>query len=258
MSKTIRYTSLNEILERVRRDFGFEEVYPDECKEWIWDAIGFMGSTDLLIPKTVKIQIHNHRGELPVDVFDLSEHMVREVSSGEVMRYSENLYHLSDSIEVVDPMIIYDATSVVITDNGVDSQGETNYISIIAPQYKAHSLEYNIKGNYIFTALRSLEVELAYTAFPMDENTMEPLIPDTPKVIRAVVYYIADKIAFKLMLQDKLSERKYAEIKQEYLFNTASAITSSKISTIPQIENFKNKVISLMKNQFPYKGAFKH
>jgi hypothetical protein len=273
MSKTVRYTSLNEILERVRRDFGFEEVYPDECKEWIWDAIGIMGSPDMLIDKTKVIQIYNHRGVLPVDVFDLTEHMLRETRTKEVMRYTENVYHLSDTISTTDPLILesgrstgleYNYTRTTEVDGSITESetttesGSTSYISIIAPQYEYSSLDYNIKEDYIFTALKSMEVELSYIAFPMNEETMEPLIPNDPKTIRAVVGFIANKIAFRLMLEDKLSERKYGMIEQNYLFDTASAITRSRISTLPQLENFKNKVISIMKNHHPYRGAFKN
>ena len=38
-----KYTHLNERLERVHRDFGFEEVFADEAKEWIWDCLGYFG-----------------------------------------------------------------------------------------------------------------------------------------------------------------------------------------------------------------------
>ena len=43
-----KYTHLNEILERVHRDFGFEEVFADEAKEWIWDCLGYFGRDEIL------------------------------------------------------------------------------------------------------------------------------------------------------------------------------------------------------------------
>ena len=64
-----KYTHLNEILERVHRDFGFEEVFADEAKEWIWDCLGYFGRDEILTLMTDEVVISDNRGLLPSDIY---------------------------------------------------------------------------------------------------------------------------------------------------------------------------------------------
>lgn len=253
---TAKYTTLLEILERVRRDYGFEEVFYDECKEWVWDVIGYMGAPELLVTKTQVIPITDWRGELPVDVFNLKNHMLRDTKSGKPMHISTDVYMKEDSRADVDTVALIQGESVTY-DNGEETSDNTDYVSIVSSDYDTNELVYKINGNYIFTTLRYMEVELSYTAFPMDLDKMEPLIPDDSKVIRAVVSFLAERIAFRLMLTDKLSERKYEMIKQDYLFNVGAAITKARIQSVPEFENLKNKTLQLLKDIHPYRRNFK-
>lgn len=251
---TTRYTNLTEILERVRRDFGFEDVYYDECKEWVWDVIGFMGAPELLIKKIKPIEIHNWRGELPVDVYNLKDHILRDVESKNIMEITNEIFMQEDAMSNPNSIITYDES---VNYDGTTQTPGTKYASIISPEYSREKYKYKIKGDYIFTTIKEGEVELSYTAFPMDEDKLEPLIPDEPKAIRAVVYYLAERIAFRLMLTDKLSERKYERIKQEYLFNVGSAMTKARIQSVPELENLKNKTLQLVKESRGYERGFK-
>lgn len=261
MSLNTKYTNLNEILERVRRDFGFEDVYPDECKEWIWDIIGYMGAPEMLIDKEVPLVTKNWRVELPVDVYDLTEHLLKDTDTGRILTYSSDSFHMSNSTaEDVEDVEIEAGRSVTYEEGERESSEETIYNSVIVPSHQVISNlapTYKINNNYIFTSLREMNLLLTYRAFPMDEEKLEPLIPDNPKVIRAVVYFIAEKIALRLMLMDKLSERKYGIIKQEALFNTGAAITSARISTIPEMENLKNRINTIYRNQHPFRTGFR-
>ena len=252
---TTRYTSLLEILERIRRDYGFEEVYYDDCKEWVWDVMGFMAAPELLIDKSEVIPITNWRGQLPVDVYSLKNHILRDTASETIMHISDSIFHKEDSIKRREDRAILQGESIN-TDDGIPEEG-TKFFSIINSEFEQEDWTYQIKGDYIFTTFKEMEVELRYTAFPMDLEKMEPLIPDDAKSIRAVVSYLAERIAFKLMLTDKLSERKYEGIKQEYLFNVGAAMTKARIQSIPEMENLKNKTLSILKDIHPFRRGFK-
>ena len=252
---TTRYTSLAEILERVRRDYGFEDVYYDDCKEWVWDVMGYIAAPELLIDKTEVIPIYNWRGELPVDVYSLKNHLLRDLKSSNVMHITDSIFHKEDSSKDRDSIALLQGESVNF-DEGERTDG-TQFISIINSDFQKDDLSYQIKGNYIFTALKEMEVELKYTAFPMDLEKMEPLIPDDAKSIRAVVTFLAERIALKLMLMDKLSERKYEMIKQDYLFNVGAAMTRARIQSVPEMENLKNKTLQILKDIHPYRRAFR-
>ena len=44
-----KYTHINEIMERVHRDYGFSDIFEDEVKEWVWDCIGYFGRNEVLV-----------------------------------------------------------------------------------------------------------------------------------------------------------------------------------------------------------------
>lgn len=259
MSLNKKYTSLNEVLERVRRDFGFEEIYSHDAKEWVWDAIGLAGAPNMLITKTSVVEVRNWRGELPVDLFSLSNHQIRDSRTGAMLNYSEDSFHLSRRNSEGKLIVSNNANSIFYIDEERTPEHETQYPSIMSS--KLDNLEnfgYTINNNFIFTSDKNMELEISYTAFPMDEETLEPLIPDDPAVLRAVVWYIGERTAFKLMLADKLSERKYEMIKQDYLFNMGSAITKANILSMPEIENIKNRTLQYVKSLSPFQQGFKN
>lgn len=258
MSLNTRYTNLNEVLEKVQRDFGFEEVYSQDAKEWIWDAIGLFGTPEMLIQKVSPIRIRNWRGELPVDVVDLTTHQIRDRKSGRILNYSEDSFFLENKSKESDGIVSDNAHSIVYTDHVRDVEFEINYPSIIYPDnVSVDNFGYIIKENFIFTAEKDMDLEISYKAFPMNEKAMEPLIPDDPAILRAITWFIGAKIAFKLMLADKISERKYNMIQQESEFFTGAAITKTRTSSIPEIENIKNRVNLLMQNPFRFQSGFK-
>ena len=255
MSLNTKFTHIEEILERVRREFGFEDVFSDDVREWIWDVIGLIGSPTMLIDKIEEIEVRNHRGELPPDVFSLTDHMVRDKQSKQVLKKSANIYFEDDAIRAQNPRVFTDGESYEVDENGEIIEG-TKYISIIAPETEEAGYFYNIKENYIFTNKSETVVEISYTAFPMDDR-LYPLVPDDPKVIRAVVWFIGERLAFKHMLRDKLSERKYDRIKQDYLFNVAAARTKADALDMPEVHNFKYRVLQMSKQNDAFRRGFK-
>lgn len=103
---------------------------------------------------------------------------------------------------------------------------------------------HQLSESYIFTGLSDVTIEIAYRAFLMwEDNT--PKIPDDPKVVRMVTLFIAEKIAFRLMLQDKLSERKWGFIKDELEWATGSAQNRMKLPNEDEMESIKNTLMRL-------------
>jgi len=258
MSLNTKYTNLTEILEKVRRTFGFEEVFPHDVKEWIWDVIGFMGVPEMLVDRTAEIEVKDWRGMLPVDLYCLTSHQVRDKKSGRILEYSEDTFHQLDKGQS-DRKVVQQGSSVTYEDGDRNTDLETTYNSIIFPEYEVSSskLSYKINEFYIFTNERDITLEISYKAFPMNEDKTEPLIPDDSSVIRAVVWYIGERIAFKLMLADKLSGNKYELIRQEYFFNVGSAITSARIQSVPEFENLKKRALSMWKDPHAFSKGFK-
>ena len=256
MSLNTKYTQVEEILERVRREFGFEDVYADDVREWIWDVMGFMAVPAMFIEKVSTINVENWRAQLPADLYSLAEHAIREKDSGRVLRKSSNLFQQEDQIDFSAKRINVDGQAVVMDMNNIITDDGTKYVSIILPDADIADYTYTINNNFIFTNVKEIEIEIRYTAFPMDDRLF-PLIPDDPKVIRAVVWYIGERLAFKMMLSDKLSERKYEMIKQDYLFNVASARTKAHTMDLPEMENFKRRVLAMNKDVHGFARHFR-
>ena len=255
-----KYTHIREIIEGVRRDFGFEEVYDDEVKEWVWDSLGFIGVLNIYEDKTTEITIEDYRGLMPTDLVYLEG--IREQETGIMLIPSSSLFLSQNNTSTSTSAAYLAGVSLtnVSTPDDVGDRGdlEVNYaFAEIYPDASSLSsnstIGYQIKQDYIICELNSGTLEVSYKAFPMwDDYT--PKIPDDPKVIRMVRLYIAERIAFRLMLQDKLSERKYDMIKQDYYFAIGSArnrlltpdvatmefIKRMQLRHIPKIDAFKN------------------
>jgi|GEM_PF-5473594 len=253
MTHITNHTNVEEILERVRREFGFEDsIYIDDIREWVWDSIGIIGSKNLLIDKQEDLEIKNHRTKLPIDVFDLTNHRVRDKKSKRVLKKTNNLFFKDDKRRKQDPIV---TTQAAVTLEEEDFEHGTEYKSIIYPQYEMDGYYYMIKGNYLYTSLEECEVQLLYTAFPISERGF-PMIPNDPHVIKLVVWYIGERLAFKYMLQEKLSERKYHIIAQEYAFIAASARAKVDMLDVPDMHNFKHRVLQMDKQHDAFEKGF--
>ena len=233
---------IDNILERVYRDYGLQDIYPDEAAEWIWDVVAFIGTPYAIedaVP--VKIEIVDYRGILPYDLYSVEQ--VREYSTGRAMREMTDTFFKSQN------SIFNEGTDV---EQDVDvTTGESFYTSV-GPSSNPAYFTFKIQGNHIFTGIDNGNVEMAYKKFPIDENTLLPLIPENAKYIRAVVDYIAEKKAFKLMLQDLLSERKYDRIAQKYLFSVGAAQSECVLPNVSRMEILVNR----MKSPLPYYDHF--
>jgi hypothetical protein len=84
-------------------------------------------------------------------------------------------------------------------------------------------------------------IEVAYKALPIDDITGLPLVPDNPRYIRGIVSYIAERIAFRLMLKDQLQQAKYELIRTDYLFNVGAARAECLLPDISRMETALNR-----------------
>lgn len=227
MSFTGRYTHLKEILERVRRDYAFEEVYQDECKEWIWDIIGYVGVYNILEDKTEELTVEEHRTILPSDMYDLIA--IREKDTNiTLLPATDKFYEQNVEDSSLQSAIITSKTyNVTFDEIGDDlvTQDETVTVDGIGSSgyvYEQENYTYKIQGSYLFCGLEETTLQISYKGFPIwDDYT--PKIPDDAKFIRLVASYIAYKIAFRMKLQGKFSREDLEIIEQDYLFNVGSA-----------------------------------
>jgi len=116
------------------------------------------------------------------------------------------------------------------------------YTPILNP---ALMYQYTIVQGYIYSDIQSGTILVYISIFPMD-NDGNPLIPDLGYYVKAVTHYIAERLAFKLYLEDKLTERKYNLLQQEWIFYCGSAKASSLMLSESEEADFTNHTMRVI------------
>lgn len=217
MSLTSKTVDVTYIIERVYRDYGFDlEIKFDEVIEWIWDVMSLIGAPQPLVDKVTDgsdgqpkpIDIVNFRGDLPSDLHSVL--LARDYESKLPMVCKQSSY-LRDMDQLY--------------------QRESQY-------------SYTLNNNYIFTSFEEGQVELHYRAFPTNALGM-PLVPDDIKFIMAVQAFIAERIGFRLYMQDHMTERKYNKLEVDRAWYIGAAGTKAHIPSIDEMESIKNRYLRL-------------
>lgn len=218
---TTKYTTIERLLEMISRDFQWEfHVDYYEVAEWVGEAIDLLGLAQVYEEKVAdgkegnpaRIEIESFRGILPCDLYKIKG--VREYESKTTLRESTaTFFNLNDED--------YDTT----------------------PRVSEYT--YKREGNYLKTNFEEGELEMVYWAFPVDEHGM-PKIPEDMRILKAVQLYVAEKLAYRLYMSDKLAEKKYDRIDQEKSFRFKSAQSYAHTKSIDQMESWKNMVLRLI------------
>jgi len=234
-----QYVTVDSIIERVKRDTGFTiEIDKWDCVEWLFDLIDFVGAPTAFVEKTTDgnedldhsnpIEIVNYRGKLPIDFHTCIA--CRTYPQGYAMTSSSDLFHVSS-------FNLSTASYAPSTDYDLPTQVET--------QNTHTTYSYRLNNDYIFTDFEEGYVELSYLAFPADKDGY-PLIPDNTRYIHAAVAHISERVGFKLWMQNKLADAKYAKLEQERMWYIGSAGNAARTLNADQREAFKNQVLRMI------------
>lgn len=228
MSLSGKYIDISYIVERLYRDYGFDlEIKYDEILEWVWDVISLIGAPTAYMDKITNgtehmpkpIKIENYRGVLPIDL----HHII-----------------IARDFETKMPMICKSSSFVK----------DTEQVYVKESQYS-----YTLNNNYMFTSFKEGEVELNYKAFPTSNLGM-PMIPDDIKFIMATQSYIAERIGFRLWMQEKLSRDRYEKLDLERNWYIGAASTKAAMPSIDEMESIKNRFLRLKINPHFHDGSF--
>lgn len=220
-----KYVKIEHILEKVFRDYKFNtDIDWVDAIEWIGECIDLIGVPNAYIEKVTDgntelfhpdpITIVDYKGKLPTDIHQLRQ--ARECENNTPMRRTTDTFFMSYYCEES-------------SDNACDSC----------------TLTYKVSQDYIFTSFETGTVELSYLAFPTDDRGY-PLIPDMTRYKKAVTLYIAEKLAFRLLLQERLNINIYREISTERDWYMGSAETAMKIPDYDTMEGWKNMFTRLI------------
>lgn len=209
--------SLKYIIEKVFRDTGDADgldIY--DCIEWSAECMELIGAPSSYEDKIASIDIEDGRGVLPCDVHLITQLRAVNGNSYVAMRYATDTFHRL-----------------------VKCDGSLNISSTDSPTY-------TVSDDAVFTNFQTGVVQMAYKGFKTDENGW-PMVPDDIKFIKAVEWYIREKIDHKSWRAGKLPQAVYEKTVQESCWYLGAAQTRGKMPSIDQMENLKNNMLRLVK-----------
>ncbi len=231
------FIKIDRVLEKVYRDYGFDNLDWIHCIEWIGECLDFIGAPKTYVEKATDsneklghpncIKIVDNRGVLPCDMYSLIQAFRLQNGNWLPMRVSTDTSHISYHCN----------KSVDVT--------------------RDSELTYKLNNNHIFTSFDTGEVIMVYLANPTDEDGF-PMIPNNIKFISACAAYIADKLSLKWQIQGKaLNPRVINRIEQDVSWYISAADSSARIPTIDDMESWKNNWLKLIPNINSHNTAFR-
>lgn len=249
----------------------FSELYDDDVKEWIWDVIGYAGTSEMLEPVSASITITDWRGILPIDIYDTTNLIVVDTVANKTLTETSDAFfmdHIDDNSETINRIM---GQNVIYVDTTVDplyptySQSDENSTNPEVTAFiQTTSREplypkipgYKINGNTIWANTnQNTTLRLSYQRFPIWDD-LTPKIPDDPKVIRMCVDFIAWKHAFKLRVHGEIPRDVYEDIYKEYLFSVGAARNTARIPSVGKMEELKNKLLDIVKKPTDFNTRF--
>ena len=288
MALSGKHIKLDTILEKVYRDYGFEtDLDWNDAIEWAAEALDLIGAprvyTNLitdgqdLMGHPDPINITNHRGDLPCNLHQIVQ--VREFCTNMPMTYATNSFHTGtggSNGTTVDCVTnnCDNNTADVVPSTTLDDNQNCNPFFNFNPNATANTpfaanlptvgggmvddlYTYTVSGDKIFTSFKSGQVEMAYTAYPVDEKGF-PMIPQETRFQNAVRDYIAHRLSFKLAIQGKFQPAMADKLEQNWLFYCQSAANKSRMPSIDQMESLKNQWVKLIPNINEHDTAFRY
>ena len=232
MYNTGKRVSISRVLEKVYRDYPFEDILWGDVIEWVSEGINLLGVAPSYEDKVSKeLVLNNGRVELPCDVMYIKG--VRDFNTHEVLIRSFDQFHLSNFFRC-----------------------EEEEIAECEDYYQDRNT-YTTNNNFLFTSYEEGSLEIAYKAMHTDKDGL-PTIPDDDKYIRAMVSYVAERIAHKMYWQDKVSEAKMNKAERDRDWAFGSAKMKMVIPDFDQMESWKNAFLRLIPNVNQHGKSFKN
>ena len=218
----IRYISLKQILDDILDHPLLQKVSLERAINYTVHFLQIVGSPVIFEEKTAIVTIKDHRGILPCDLNQIIQ--VRNNDKGharmhDVYRYSTDSFHMSKD------------------------------------KPKSLELTYKVQNNVILTSLKDGKIEIAYTAFMVDDDGY-PLIPENSSFIRALELYIKKQVFTTLFDTGKIQANVYENVCQEYAWAVGQAQSSLIKPSLDQMQALVNSLNTLISRMSEHSKGF--
>lgn len=222
MNNNYKFISVHEIASRAKRhpllkDMSFEHII--QCTI---DFISILGLPTTFKEKNTAIKIDNYRAALPCDVLEVL--FVKDSSTGILLRNTTDVFMVRKGKHYVS--------------NDTDRT-------------------FKIQGNVIYTSFKKGNIEIVYTAMPVDENGF-PLLPDDPVFQATLELYIRVEYFTILFDLGKISQQSLYNVRQQYSFRVGQLRTSYLTPSMSEMESISNMLTQMIPRNNEFRKGFKN
>lgn len=221
MSLSGKFVSVDVVLDKLYRNYPFQDIDFQDVVVWVGEGVAELGVRASLVEKTATVRIENHRGELPCDIYEMHTGGVRDKRTlTPMVSRSDRFFHGEAKAQPLQP-------------------------------FSDRAWSYDLNDNFIFTQMEEGEVEISYRGFKTDEKGY-PMIPDNETYILGVVGHVAERIAFKKFLSQKMDESRYQHVSIKARAAKGEAISEASIPSRDEQQAFINQWVRMLPSFNPH------
>lgn len=213
----MKYISIRQILDDLLADDMMRGLSLERAVNYAAEFMQVVGMPPEFDHKIEKVEIHNFRGVLPCDLYEI--------------------------IQVKDPRgFAYISAEGSFSNRNFPCQPP--------------AFTYKVKGDVIFTSTKEIDVLVSYLAIKTDDYGF-PLVPENASYVRALELYIQKRYFTILFNSGKISQQVLANTQQEYAFYVGQAQSDLIRPSLDQMESMKNMWTTLIPKMYKHADGFK-
>lgn len=216
-----RYTTIHRCMSQTLMHPLLRDVTTEQYVMLAADFLRIVGCPAIYEDKTATIRIDNHRAPLPCDLMKLTQ--MRSLRRHKMYRATTDTFHVSNRNERLLP---------------------------------DEDLTYKIQRDVIITNVENDEAEIAYRALETDQHGY-PLIPDEPKLIRALDLYVKLHVFTMLFDCGKINQNVLANTQSDYAFAVGAAQNEMVKPTLDEMEAFSRSWNTLIPRVSEHDTSFR-
>ena len=240
------YLSVSNIIDKVYRDSGIDNVDWQEAVEWIGDCISLLAVPSQYIEKTSDpLEVSEYRVRIPdglIDIIACRRVTIQGDNIGVIgnMEQSSDIYFRAKNTSSVTSLSVATPSFPSVE---IDENGDSTNIIVEVPRtnYDSDSYYYKVDGGYIYTDFETGYIQLIYNTFPIDDMGL-PMIPDNEKYRKAISLYILEKLDYRKFRANPISSNQaiLKDTQQELAFYMGAARNKARMPNLDKMESIKN------------------